>query len=382
MGTYNLLRATLICPRCNKLADTEIELFFGDTRNIDPYSLGDRYRWLAQKAVQNGGRPENGDLDGEGYAECPHCRQGFFVKVLVRNDVIRGVEPDFEKTLYILSPQDAEEMPASVPVQPEKDPKPEAGTGLKPVMRQGTITYNVDWELTHKRKTALLRLAELGVDVYSSVGTNNFRLIVPFNLHPDVYIEIGYLMAQLGDEDFPKGFHHPIAVSYAPTKLFDLRFGQDSPVTADDSLPQGFRYTVTPQKKLKTETGYGGQDRPRVKDLLTPPDLYDLSSLEAKKKEALAVAQDMLDGKKGVIEGARLLVNLRPGVTRDEFDPYFLPFVAIASETDGLPVGEERKLWADYALEKKDKEIRQAEDSFREEALTACRALIAWLADS
>ncbi len=117
--------------------------------------------------------------------------------------------------------------------------------------RQGRVKYNPHWELTRKRKTALSRLAELGVDVYSSVRFDNFRLLVPFDLHPDVYVEIGYLMAQLGDEDFPEGFHHPIAVSYVGTKLFDCKYGVKSPVRAGDSVPEGFRYTVTPKKELE-----------------------------------------------------------------------------------------------------------------------------------
>lgn len=117
--------------------------------------------------------------------------------------------------------------------------------------KQGKVKYNPNWELTRKRKTALLRLAELGVDVYSSVGSDNFRLLVPFDLHPDVYVEIGYLMAQLGDEDFPEDFHYPIAASYIDTKLFDYEHGAKSAVSAADSVPHGFRYTVTLKKELE-----------------------------------------------------------------------------------------------------------------------------------
>ena len=58
------------------------------------FNLGDRYVWRDGKEVQNGGRPENGNIDGEGYVECRLCKKDFFVKVEVRNDVIENVEKD------------------------------------------------------------------------------------------------------------------------------------------------------------------------------------------------------------------------------------------------------------------------------------------------
>jgi hypothetical protein len=330
MGTYNLLQVRMPCPRCQQLANVELEIHLGDTRGMEKYSIGDRYQWLPNQAVQNGGRPENGNIDGEGYGECPLCDRDFFVKVLIRNDVIQGVEPDFEKHPYIpdwveagrrivrefFAPDlfqrvhilrrsdglyevivpnlghlltdtldNAEKLareglmtltgkPADQAVGrifqyedfiPPEPPRfsyatTEPETGVAPAKndaikrgtmnKPGEITYNSNWKLTNKRKVALLRLAELGVDVYSSVSSDNFRLLVPFDLHPDVYVEIGYLMAQLGEEaDFPNLFHHPI--SDIPSKLFDRRMGYDSAVSAADSVTGGFRYTVTPKKELK-----------------------------------------------------------------------------------------------------------------------------------
>jgi hypothetical protein len=346
MGIYNTLRVTMICPRCRESADMEIEIKFGDTRGMDKYSIGDRYKWILNKAVHNGGRPENGNIDGEGYGECPLCDLDFFVKVLIRNDVICSLEPDLEKLVHIptvgedgkqivkefFSPDslylieilrrsdglyeilgyqrgfglqsldsylgqltdtldNAEKLareslmaltgrsddeafgriilhedliPPELPRFSYIKTVPEASFEKSPdvapiknnvseavsMSEHGKITYNPNWKLTNKRKVALLRLAELGVDVYSSVSSDNFRLLVPFKLHPDVYVEIGYLMAKLGeDDDFPDHFHHPI--SDAPSKLFDGKMGYNSPVSADDSLPQGFRYTVTPKEELR-----------------------------------------------------------------------------------------------------------------------------------
>jgi hypothetical protein len=81
----------------------EIEMFFGDTRGLSEFSIGDRYKWLPGKSVPKGGRPDNGNLDGEGYAECPLCRQDFFVKVIIRDDVINNVAPDLTKKPFIAS---------------------------------------------------------------------------------------------------------------------------------------------------------------------------------------------------------------------------------------------------------------------------------------
>jgi len=337
MGTYNILRVTMPCPRCQQLADVELEINLGDTRGMEKYSIGDRYKWLPNKAVHNGGRPENGNIDGEGYGDCPHCDRDFFVKVLIRNDLIQGVEPDFEKHPYLpdwveagrqivrefFSPDsfqrvhilrradglydvivpnlgdrltdtldNAEKLareglmaltgkPANEAVGriieyediiPPEPPRPSYTTtepettfeklpGVAPVKndavrrrtmnKPGEITYNPNWKLTNKRKVALLRLAELGVDVYSTVKSDDFRLFVPFNLHPDLYIEIGYLMAQLGEEDdFPNYFHHPISIQVS-SKLFDGKMGYNSPASAADSIPEGLRYTVIPRKELK-----------------------------------------------------------------------------------------------------------------------------------
>jgi hypothetical protein len=63
--------------------------------------IGDRYPWVPRKQVQNGGRPDNGNVDGEGYMECPECGKDSFLLVVVRNDVIEGVEPNATRQGYI-----------------------------------------------------------------------------------------------------------------------------------------------------------------------------------------------------------------------------------------------------------------------------------------
>jgi len=101
MGSYNVLHTSLTCPRCGAEVETGIDCRFGYTGAMAELKIGDRYPWRPGKQPRNGGRPEAGTIDGEGYMECPRCRKDAFVKVLVRNDVIVGAEPDPQKTGYI-----------------------------------------------------------------------------------------------------------------------------------------------------------------------------------------------------------------------------------------------------------------------------------------
>jgi len=100
MALYNRLTTIMRCPRCGNEAEMIIDLYFGCTDLLD-YRLGDLYRWVPRKIPKNGGRPEGGNLNGEGYTECPVCHRDFFVIVHVRDDKLISVEPDLEKTPYI-----------------------------------------------------------------------------------------------------------------------------------------------------------------------------------------------------------------------------------------------------------------------------------------
>jgi len=50
--------------------------------------------------------------------------------------------------------------------------------------------------------------------------------------------------------------------------------------------------------------------------------------------------------------------------------------IGIESETDHLPVGEVRKLWASSALKEKDVEIARAEELYRADFLETCRRIV------
>lgn len=100
MGPHNILKTDAVCPRCGVCCAMECELRFGDTRGMKTVLVGDQYPWVPMREIQKGGRPEHGDLDGEGYAVCPRCGRMFSVKVLIRRDVIIGIAPDPDRSGY------------------------------------------------------------------------------------------------------------------------------------------------------------------------------------------------------------------------------------------------------------------------------------------
>jgi len=89
------------------------------------------------------------------------------------------------------------------------------------------------------------------------------------------------------------------------------------------------------------------------------------------------LAQAMLDGAVGIIEGSRRLNDLRGALGIDHLDDDFVGFLAIESETDHLPVGDVRRLWNREALVEKDRQVDAAERHYRDRAFEDCRKLMA-----
>jgi hypothetical protein len=96
---------------------------------------------------------------------------------------------------------------------------------------------------------------------------------------------------------------------------------------------------------------------------------------ERSQVELVSIAESVLNGDLGVILGSRRLRALERRVT-DEFDPDFFIFIHVDSETDHLPVDEERGNWSKEALERKDIEIAEAEALFKEPVVEGCRRII------
>lgn len=103
---------------------------------------------------------------------------------------------------------------------------------------------------------------------------------------------------------------------------------------------------------------------------------------EEARLEIVAMARRMLSGDLPFIEGARQIVALRESAGLDYFDPDMVRFVAIDSETDTLPFGDVRRLWAPDALRQLQPEIDRAEQWAREIGTPHCRNLIQRLARS
>jgi hypothetical protein len=90
----------------------------------------------------------------------------------------------------------------------------------------------------------------------------------------------------------------------------------------------------------------------------------------------LETALSVLAGKVSPIEGARLIASTR-FTARLEDDPDVLPFVGIASETETLPLGDDRIHWQAQALTSLQPDIDKAQTWARDFVSAYCQNLLA-----
>jgi hypothetical protein len=102
---------------------------------------------------------------------------------------------------------------------------------------------------------------------------------------------------------------------------------------------------------------------------------YDAERQTKVRMHILAIAKQLLAGQIGVIAASRKLCPLRHEV-EPQLAKVLLTFTAIDSETDALPVGEVRKEWNPDALQRKDKEIAESEDFYRDSAMNAATEIV------
>jgi hypothetical protein len=114
---------------------------------------------------------------------------------------------------------------------------------------KGKIVINPDWDLTERRKVALERLSELDVSVRSHNSKSDFLIEIPLRSAYSEYIEIGYLIAQLGDEDFPKGCE--TLTRNVPYSLLPGTEGKYPAVRFKESHPDYMQFVVTLAKDRK-----------------------------------------------------------------------------------------------------------------------------------
>jgi hypothetical protein len=90
---------------------------------------------------------------------------------------------------------------------------------------------------------------------------------------------------------------------------------------------------------------------------------------------ALVLANGLITGDFGLIAVARKLRGFRDGV-EPEIGALLDVFVGMDSETDALPIGEERVLWNAEALARENRKISAAEERWRHRAVTAATQLV------
>jgi hypothetical protein len=102
---------------------------------------------------------------------------------------------------------------------------------------------------------------------------------------------------------------------------------------------------------------------------------HDAERQEQIRVHILRIAGQLVAGEIGVIAASRELSSLRHEV-EPQLANILVRFTGIDSETDALPVGRVRKEWSPDALRRKDKEIAEAEDFYREGAISAATELL------
>jgi hypothetical protein len=80
VGLYNVLLVDLECPQCQWRGEFEVEFKIG-LLAVSTYRIGETLSWPGGQRDKPLRRPAGGNLDGEGYAECPNCGKDFWVDI-------------------------------------------------------------------------------------------------------------------------------------------------------------------------------------------------------------------------------------------------------------------------------------------------------------
>ena len=100
----------------------------------------------------------------------------------------------------------------------------------------------------------------------------------------------------------------------------------------------------------------------------------DRRASDWERQRAKELAEAVLNGRTTILVAVRELVSLaHTDAIANEDDRTLI--IAIESETDSLPIGEVRKLWAPDALQAKQSEIERAEALWKTEFLDACKRI-------
>ena len=101
----------------------------------------------------------------------------------------------------------------------------------------------------------------------------------------------------------------------------------------------------------------------------------DRRASESERQTVREIAEAVLESRTTILEAVRKLYPLaHTDAIANEDDRTLV--VAIGSDTDDLPVGEVRNLWASHALEAKDAEIARCEDLWKPQFRDACKRIL------
>ena len=82
MLKYSRLVVQMSCPICGDFSHMHGELYFGDATIRRTYTLGDRCHWLPNRLIEDGGRPQKGDLESEAFLRCENCGHYLLAQLL------------------------------------------------------------------------------------------------------------------------------------------------------------------------------------------------------------------------------------------------------------------------------------------------------------
>jgi len=99
------------------------------------------------------------------------------------------------------------------------------------------------------------------------------------------------------------------------------------------------------------------------------------ASVSAIKRLLIGIARSILIGAIGVLDGCSAIASVGFPLNEPELDEALRFFVIVAGETDELPTGDARELWAPEALQVKDAEAADYERRVRSDVYDACRRL-------
>ena len=93
------------------------------------------------------------------------------------------------------------------------------------------------------------------------------------------------------------------------------------------------------------------------------------------RASVVAIAEDIIQGRVGIVEGCRAIAALRHE-TGDSKNVPFGPIVGFESETDHYPIGEVRKRYNSEYVQSLDRELDEHINQDGELIKDACRTLI------